>query len=60
MGLKIEQLLEFMVKQDASDIYITYDSPPRYRINRNGRKVCEYDPRCIESCYGYDQLRAAI
>ncbi len=29
---KIEQLLEFMVKHDASDIYITYDTPPRFRI----------------------------
>ncbi|HIF4305210.1 TPA: protein klcB [Salmonella enterica subsp. enterica serovar Infantis] len=34
------------------------DKPARFRVNRNGRKVCEYDPRCIESCYGYDQLRA--
>ncbi|MCP4372781.1 MAG: PilT/PilU family type 4a pilus ATPase [Deltaproteobacteria bacterium] len=29
---KIEQLLEFMVKNNASDIYLAYDSPPRYRI----------------------------
>lgn len=29
---KVEQLLEFMVKNNASDIYLTYDSPPRYRI----------------------------
>ena len=32
MGLKIEQLLEFMVKHDASDIYLTYNAPPMYRI----------------------------
>ncbi|GAK57977.1 twitching mobility protein PilT [Candidatus Vecturithrix granuli] len=32
MGLKIEQLLEFMVKHNASDIYLTYDAPPMYRI----------------------------
>ena len=32
MALKIEQLLEFMVKHDASDIYLTYDAPPMYRI----------------------------
>ncbi len=30
---KIEQLLEFMVKNNASDIYLTFDSPPRYRID---------------------------
>jgi twitching motility protein PilU len=29
---KLEQLLEFMVKNNASDIYITYDAPPMYRI----------------------------
>ncbi|MCP4401037.1 MAG: PilT/PilU family type 4a pilus ATPase [bacterium] len=33
MGLKIEQLLEFMVKHDASDIYIAYNAPPMYRID---------------------------
>jgi twitching motility protein PilU len=32
MAFKIEQLLEFMVKHDASDVYITYDAPPMYRI----------------------------
>ncbi len=32
MGFKIEQLLEFMVKHNASDIYLTYDAPPMYRI----------------------------
>ena len=32
MGLQIEQLLEFMVKHNASDIYLTYDAPPMYRI----------------------------
>lgn len=32
MSFKIEQLLEFMVKHDASDIYLTYDAPPMYRI----------------------------
>lgn len=32
MGLKIEQLLEFMVKHNASDVYLTYEAPPMYRI----------------------------
>ncbi len=31
-NLKIEQLLEFMVKHDASDIYLAYEAPPMYRI----------------------------
>ncbi|MDX8381012.1 MAG: PilT/PilU family type 4a pilus ATPase [Ghiorsea sp.] len=29
----IKQLLQVMVKQDASDLYITSDMPPSYRIN---------------------------
>ena len=32
MSFKIEQLLEFMVKNNASDVYLTYDAPPMYRI----------------------------
>lgn len=31
--LSIKQLLMFMVKKDASDLYITADFPPAYRIN---------------------------
>ncbi|EDD8358767.1 klcB [Salmonella enterica subsp. enterica serovar Enteritidis] len=46
------------ISAHARVVWAHDDKPPRYRINRNGRKVCEYDPRCIESCYGYDQLRA--
>ena len=46
------------VHPDTRQVWAHDDKPARFRINRNGRKVCEYDPRCIESCYGYDQLRA--
>ena len=31
--ISIKQLLSIMVKQDASDIYITSGMPPSYRIN---------------------------
>jgi len=31
--ISIKQLLQVMVKQDASDLYITSDMPPSYRIN---------------------------
>ncbi|EMJ7039738.1 MULTISPECIES: klcB [Pseudomonadota] len=48
------------ISPETRQVWAHDDKPARYRINRNGRKVCEYDPRCIESCYGYDQLRAAI
>jgi len=29
----------------------------RYRINRNGRRVVECDPACIQSIYSFDALR---
>lgn len=32
MALSIEELVKFMVKHDASDIYITVEVPPMYRI----------------------------
>jgi hypothetical protein len=31
--------------------------PPRYGINRNGKRVKEYDPRMCESLYNFNQLR---
>jgi hypothetical protein len=33
------------------------DKPPRFRINRNGRRVTDYDPRCIQTIYSFEQLR---
>lgn len=32
-GLEIERLLSVMVEHQASDLYLTVDSPPMYRIN---------------------------
>lgn len=29
---------------------------PKYRQNRNGRWVTEFNPRCVESIYSFDQL----
>lgn len=31
--------------------------PPRYGINRNGKRVKEYDPKMCESLYSFDHLR---
>ena len=45
------------VSHDTRQVWAHDDRPPRYRVNRNGRKVTEYDPRCVQSCYGFDQLR---
>jgi twitching motility protein PilU len=32
MALTVEELVKFMVKQDASDVYVTVGVPPMYRI----------------------------
>ncbi|EBU8392560.1 klcB [Salmonella enterica subsp. enterica serovar Typhimurium] len=45
------------VSHDTRQVWAHDDRPARYRTNRNGRRVTEYDPRCVESCYGFDQLR---
>ena len=39
---KLEQLLEFMVKNNASDIYLTFDSPPVYRIEGITKPAGDY------------------
>ena len=33
------------------------DRPITYRTNRNGRRVVDSDPRCVQTFYGKDQLR---
>jgi len=45
------------VSHDTRQVWARDDRPARYRTNRNGRRVTEYDPRCVESCYSFDQLR---
>lgn len=32
------------------------DRPVTYRKNRNGRMVVSYDPRCVQTIYGWDSL----
>ena len=32
MSINIRELLEEMVRRDASDLYITVDSPPMFRV----------------------------
>lgn len=45
------------VNLEFRSVWAHDDKPIRYRINRNGRKVVDYDPRCIETGYGFDQLK---
>jgi hypothetical protein len=32
------------------------DKPIRYKLNRQGTRVIDFNPRCILSCYSFDQL----
>lgn len=45
------------VHADTRQVWAHDDKPVRYRINRNGRRVVECDPACIQSIYSFDALR---
>lgn len=45
------------VHADTRQAWAHEDAPVTYRINRNGRRVVDRDPRCIQSIYSFDQLR---
>lgn len=45
------------VRPDTRQVWAHDDKPIRYRMNRNGRKVVDHDPRCIHSIYGFDDLK---
>jgi len=49
--LKIRQLLQLMVEQDASDLYLMAGAPPGYRINGTIRRLGEVEvsPAIVES-----------
>jgi len=38
------------------NVFAHDDKPVTYRKNRNGRMVVDYDPRCVETVYGWDSL----
>lgn len=41
----------------SSQVWAHDDEPIKYRINRNGRRVVEYNPKSVHSIYSFDQLR---
>lgn len=45
------------VNRDCGSVWGYDDKPIRYRTNRNGRRVVDYDPRCIETIYRFEQLK---
>jgi hypothetical protein len=40
-------------------VWVYTDKPVTYRTNRNGRRVIDHDPRCIQSPMAADSLRLA-
>jgi hypothetical protein len=45
------------VSADTRQVWAHDDRPVTYKINRNGRRVVDSDPRCIQTVYGMDGLR---
>jgi len=46
-----------VVEVDGSSVRAHDDKPVTYRINRFGKRVADYDPRCVQTYYSIDQLR---
>ena len=45
------------VSADTRQVWAHDDRPVTYKVNRNGRRVVDSDPRCIQTVYGMDGLR---
>ena len=52
-----KQIIITRVSQGTRQVWAHDDKPLKYRINRNGNRVIDYDPRCIQAIYGFDNLR---
>ena len=52
-----KQIIITKVSHGTRQVWAHDDKPPKYRINRNGHRVIDYDPRCIQTIYGFDNLR---
>lgn len=45
------------VNPEFRSVWAHEDKPVTYRTNRQGKRVVDHDPRCIEALYGFDQIR---
>ncbi len=52
-----KRIIIVKVNPDFCSVWAHDDKPVKYRTNRNGRRVVDYDPRCIQTLYGIEQLR---
>ena len=43
---------------ETRQVWAHDDKPLSFRINRNGRRVTDYDSRGIQTIYSFEQLRA--
>jgi len=55
--LAVSECAFLKVNPDFCSVWAHDDKPVKYRTNRNGRRVVDYDPRCIQTLYGIEQLR---
>ncbi|NBK29603.1 klcB [Nitrincola iocasae] len=44
----------------TSQVWAHDDEPTKYRINRNGRRVVQFNPKSVHTIYSFDQLRPVI
>lgn len=45
------------VSPDTCQVWAHDDKPVTYKINRNGRRVVDSDPQCVQTIYGMEALR---
>ena len=53
----IGTIVKIVTIYDTGYVQAYEDKPPRYRINRRGVRVVEFDPTCIRSFYHVDHLK---
>ncbi|MBV6831308.1 klcB [Xanthomonas euvesicatoria] len=52
-----KRIIIVKVHPDTRQVWAHDDRPITYKTNRAGRRVVDSDPSCIQSIYGFDQLR---
>lgn len=52
-----KRIIIVKVHPETRQVWAHDDRPVTYKTNRAGRRVVDSDPSCIQSVYGFDQLR---
>lgn len=53
----IGTIVKIVTIYDTGNVQAYEDKPVRYRFNRRGNRVVDFDPTCIRSFYSVDQLK---